>query len=182
MCNYFSLEHLGEDVVNDDDVVEGENQDENEDEVRVDAEQPNREEFLGDMDTSDEEEEGAIANIPSETEHLIIIKYCVDGKELCSHCAIHYCRQNGREKFDSHFSHDVVHCLDVRAIYNVHKCDICSLGLIRVLGRNNCPICDCNACNALNFPEKCDECKRSRIKFFHRVKEWVVDSLTGLNL
>lgn len=175
MCDFsvaYSQGVVGENQGDDDDESDGEvnNRDE---EVRVEAEQPNREEFRGDAETSDEE--SVIVDIPRETEHLIISKYCVDGKELCGQCATHYCRQHGRDKVDSHYSHDVVQCAAVRAIYDVHKCDICSIGLIRVLGRSNCPTCYCNACNALNFPEKCAECKRSRVKFFHSVKEWTVE-------
>lgn len=121
-----------------------------------------------------ENDDAIVVDIPRETEHIVVTKYWVDKKNLCGQCVYTHCHRIGVEKFDAHFSHDVVTIPIARALYEDSKCDICSIGLMRVLGQRDCPTCHCAACEELVFPEKCVDCQHKRTKFIMRVTEFSV--------
>lgn len=157
----------------DDEGNDREPEDIDEEEGQEEADQPNREEFQANsIDMSDAGVEEVY--MPRETEHLVSTVYFVGGKNLCGHCIFPYCSDNGFDRFESRFKHDVVTTSEVRAIYAETICGVCSVGLMRVLGRRNCPTCHCEDCAKSDFPEHCRKCQTSRIKESYRVTEWSV--------
>lgn len=107
------------------------------------------------------EDDVVFVNIPRETEHTITYKYTVDGKTLCEPCIDTYCRRNGIETYIYQYRHEVFALSPlIRTMHDEGKCDICSLGLMRVLGRRDCPVCYCAHCAVSDFPERCESCQR----------------------
>lgn len=123
-------------------------------------------EVESDTDTVDE----LYVYVPPETEHVVATYYQVDKKDLCYECTLTHCRRHGFKTYDSIYRHNVYTIEKAREVFVESKCHICSIGLARWLGRVDCPICKCSACDALDFG-RCPSCQLVRILRTVTVKE-----------
>lgn len=119
-----------------------------------------------------------IIRIPREveTEHVMVNKFFVDGKMLCYHCCWEYCQENGKEYCDSFFLHCVVRIDEANEMYRFENCDNCSIGMLRMFGRRNCPTCHCDACS--RSPEgRCGQCENNHLTFVSSTRRRRASSL-----
>lgn len=100
-----------------------------------------------------------------ETEHVIVCKLYVDGKFFCRGCCMNYCHENGREFYESIYVHKIVRIDLANEMYRFENCGICSIGLMQIFGRRNCPVCRCVACNNM-IEERCDACNNNHLQTY----------------